>query len=138
MRITNPGQARAYPQDRNPLTINQLYSATVAPHGVTTRWTYTVPASRKAQMESVLARILRITAAAPVAYADADVAVGNVLSYIAIADLMTNNVGDRISVNLGAAAFLQAGEFVVGRTQDASTGGTISYVASLKATEFDA
>lgn len=140
MKISLPGQARANALDRNPTDVNQNYSNTLAPHVTTTRWTYTVPAGRKCLVELVNSRIMRITAAAPAGYADVAISLGNVLAYLALAELNSgdNAIGVRESKYITAQALLLAGDVLQAQTADGSTGGTIGYLASFKGTEFDA
>ena len=53
--------------DRNPTSISKTFTNTgVAPHVITARWTYTVPAGRKCQIEFVQIELVRKTVAAPV------------------------------------------------------------------------
>jgi len=60
------GGARPAYYDRDPVMVNQESSlAALAPHGSTTRFTYTVPSGKKAYMEVSYADVTVITAAAP-------------------------------------------------------------------------
>lgn len=128
--------------DRNPVSQGKSYSATgVAPHADTQRWTYTVPNGKKVMLETSLAQVVRITAAAPVGLAKAAVN----LTPLSVTSVFTtgvfhnkNGVGDSENAFMGCGAQLQAGEIIEARTQDGSTGGTMLYNIQVKLTEFDA
>lgn len=100
----------------------------VAPHAATTRWTYTVPTNRAAQIESALVAILRTAAAAPVGTTFATVtATGVSLLY---ATDISNAVGAFTSQQQGESGFLNAGDVLLGQTFDGSTGGTHDLVVT--------
>lgn len=52
--------------------------------------------------------------------------------------LWTNNVGDQVNANGVDGFTLYAGDNIISRTFDSSTGGTCDYTASMKGSEFDA
>jgi hypothetical protein len=142
MRTGQPIIGRPAWHDRNPITTLYVYSAAgVAPHTTTPRWTYTVPSGKKAMIEFLHVRILRSAAATTAGKVTAAISItpsGGPSADIMVANILTNNVGDREALVSGATLTLLAGDKIAGYTSDASTGGTIDYVLACKATEFDA
>jgi hypothetical protein len=64
--FTEQASDRAAYYDRNPINRTQYYTAAaLAPHGVTQRWAYTVPAGKKAFIDVVRASNHRVSAGAP-------------------------------------------------------------------------
>jgi hypothetical protein len=138
--ILNPSRAQWY--DRNPLSKGFSYALDgVAPHGNTARWTYTVPAGRKALIEAATCEIMRQTAAAPVGLYYAEIIANlNDASFPRFINVISldNTVGGRAGQSLNCATILQAGEIITGQTGDPSTAGTVAYRLTCKLTEFDA
>lgn len=128
--------------DRTMVSRTSYYSSgAIAPHGITERWTYTVPTGKKAFVQSLLAVAQRITAAAPVSQYAALVTVtpnGGTLARVLLALLLTNNVGDSAREHYGASGALAAGDVLASSTVDLSTGGTVDYNLSAWYIEFDA
>jgi len=128
--------------DRNPVQRLQSYSvAAVAPHGLTERWTYTVPAGTKTALEIALLMVTRDAAATTVGLARATIFYtpsGGSEEALLDAALLTNTVGDQDRAILGASAVLLPGDLIRATTIDASTGGTINYVLTAKIVDFDA
>jgi len=128
--------------DRIAITIGQLYNANgVAPHGLTTRWIYTVPAGKKALVETSICRILRITAAAALSFCDARIITGGLTTaqtYSAYALLLNNTINAQITDRSDSPILLLAGQTLSGETNDGSTGGTMNYLVTAKITEFNA
>jgi hypothetical protein len=124
--------------------VHKLYvysAAGVAPHTVTARWNYTVPSGKKAMIEFLHVRILRSTAASTAGKVTAAISItpsGASSNDVMVANILTNNVGDKDALVSGATLTLLAGDKIAANTSDASTGGTIDYVLACKATEFDA
>lgn len=56
-RVAGVDLARKAHYDRNPLVICEFYAVSLGAHGTTTRYTYTVPASRKAVHCAIMANI---------------------------------------------------------------------------------
>jgi hypothetical protein len=128
--------------DRNPthklLSWGQL---NVAPHGETVRWTYTVPAGKKAFVESVFAYLRRSAAATTVGRAAVVIWItpsGGSAAILIDVEILTNNVGDSDRQGVGQSLILLPGDTIEARTVDISTGGTVNYSAAAKITEFDA
>ena len=128
--------------DRNPIGVVKRYEANAVPHGLTTRWTYTVPANKKAFVETLCCNLTRVTVAT---------AVGIVEAYISWAEtaiatsysmlkgvLFTNVIGDKDRASIGHGFILLEGHTIRGVTADASTDGTVNFHLATKITEFDA
>lgn len=129
--------------DRNPKDADQGYAATgVAPHALATRWTYTVPANRKALVSSIRVFLARATVAAPVGISLAAVrrtpSGGSVITICQAQIGETNNAGDKDSLYGAANVYALAGDTIDGVTRDLSTGGTIDYMVNASIMEFDA
>lgn len=143
MRITS-SQAVARPNyiDRNP--IQRLQSATVlatGPHTTTQRYSYTVPAGKRAIVEFIEQHIRRDTAAAPVGIVQVFhqyTPFGGSLSNFSITALATNGALDNISQNFSVGKGMAAGDVISGSTNDVGTGGTLTYVLGMAIVEFDA
>lgn len=143
-RNNSGATAREAYYDRNPLTIalSSQVAATV-PHSATVRETYTVPAGRKAYLESVQCSIVRRTAATaagrPMAYcALIPSGQGSSTPLQAFLDLSQNVAADRQDLTLSSSMQLGAGDRIDLATLDDSTGGTVAYFLAAKLTEFDA
>lgn len=142
MRITS-SQFASRPDyfDRNPIIRWQQYvAAGIAPHGGTVRWTYTVPAGKKAYLENGFMQTRRDSVAAPAGQALASIRYtpnGGTIARFAATDVSTNAVGDKDAVVLGPLALLMVGDVVDSLTQDGSTGGVMTHIATAKITEFD-
>lgn len=127
--------------DRNATARGRSYSAgAVAPHGSTTRWTYTVPSSKKCLLESAWCLVMRDGAAAPAGRARSLVYVdtGDGTSEVGEPQILTNGVGDQQSALVAGQMTLNAGGIVAAVTEDSSTGGTVRFMATAKLTEYDA
>jgi len=112
----------------------------VAPHGITVRWEYTVPAGRKAFVESLQVRIMRTAAATTLGKAHAIIVLipsGQAGAYQFVCSLLNNTVGASESLSVGQALVLNPGDTLRAATLDGSTGGTCDYFLSCKITEFD-
>lgn len=143
MRVFNvQPAARPAPWDRNPVNKTQFAAnGAVAPHTTTVRWTYTVPAGKKAVLESLMMSVIRVTAAAPQVTAVAHLNYtpsGGSQTLLAQAVLTTNGVNDIQQQTITSLGEMLAGDVVSADDVDSSTGGTVSYAQTLKAFEFDA
>lgn len=143
MRFFNVQQvARPYYFDRNQKTQSQVYNVqAVAPHGQTTRFTYTVPVGRKAYIETGLCYIRRAVAATAALFAEG--AITQVVdqgggTYLASARLVSNVIDRDMQMTANGAGLLNPGNSVSGISSDGSNGGSVDYFLSLKVTEFDA
>ncbi len=129
-------------RERNPVMITAQYAAdNIAPHGLTQRWIYTVPAAKKAIVESLYTMLGRSVVGAPGAMAFARIQLtpsGVASAIISESRIYTNVVGDKWIVSLACNLLMCAGDVMSGITIDQSTGGTFSYIITMKATQFDA
>jgi len=142
MKVSSFAVARPVYYDRNSATKGRTYGASgIAPHSTTVRWTYTVPAGKAAYVESLNAMVFR----------DGTATVANIaqmLIYIQTTDTATTiqlqvreykstlyipNITSQSNI-----AFIKAGDVVYAASADPSTGGTYTYTADMKLTEFDA
>jgi hypothetical protein len=129
--------------DRNPASVSIMYSATsVVPHGSTERATYTVPTAKKAQVSGAIS-LLFLTNVATTAgdrVAVVRVTIGATTYDLVYAAIYPdrNSVGNKDVQNVGQSYFLRAAEKIAILTADSSTGGTVTYNASVLATEYDA
>jgi len=129
--------------DRNPASKADSFGATLVPHAETVRKTYTVPAGKKAMVESLQARVIRVTAAtaAGTPYASWRITPsgGSVSSFLrALLITGQNAVKDEDKVSIGTTLTLFAGDKLEAATFDDSTAGTVYHYISYKLTEFDA
>ena len=142
MRAQHLQQTRPQWYDRNPLMVSQLASLfQVAPFGVVTFWTYTVPANRKCVIESTQATIWRDTAAgvpldrwAGVSFVDASLN----QTWIPWAVSYSNVPDNRVDLFGALQAVALEGCVVRGSMNDQSTAGTASCITAMKGTEYDA
>jgi hypothetical protein len=134
--------ARPVWSDRNPVTITRTYSAGgVAPHAVTQRWIYTVPANKKFNIQLASVFTLRTGAAGPAGVVEAlidFVPAAGATTYIVDLTTIDAAVNSGKNFSLGANAVALAGDAIRGYTADPSTGGTNLYNLSLQGLEFDA
>jgi len=116
---------------------NQNYGASaIAPHALTTRWTYTVAASRLAIVMGSIAELMRDAAPGTAGEALAFVQV-NAVTNVPIARDLTAAVGvSRFSV-VGQGVILSAAQILTGRTRDLSTTGTYTYGVGANIMEFN-
>ncbi len=142
MRIYTTPRTTAAPYDRNPTTkaINGGTFAS-APHGLTQRWIYTVPANRKFVMTAWFLRQHRDTVAAPASELRASIEVSPLgAGFFPIQDLETiqNAIADHQESNVSGAVHLVATDVLRGTDSDISTGGTTTQNTGHIGTEFDA
>lgn len=136
------GIARPTYYDRNPVAKAFTYdAAAVAPHAQTTRWTYTVPAGKKAQLQTSTFMLERDAAAAPAGYTRSQIVYtpsggGNFAIYVV--EFVNAGVDANRSSNIGLGMTLLAGDQLISQTQDGSTGGSVAYVVGSTLQEFDA
>ena len=133
---------RPFWYDRDPTPVTRVYDAVTGPHGAIQRWIYTVPAGRKAFVESLTANVTRVTVAAPadistayITFAETDVAPPEVMLRSAT---YGNLVDDKDRMATGHSMILLEGNTIRGQTADLSTGGTCYFHVAAKITEFDA
>jgi hypothetical protein len=139
-RTLSPGGRPAY-YDRNPKTLLQFKVGDEAPHSGTDEFTYTVPTGRKALITGIELQVMRKTAATTAAEARAMIYSDsgdytNAVTYVA--QILTNNVGDKDEIIISAPILLGPGQLIKGSSDDGSTGGTCKYVLTMRGVEFDA
>lgn len=143
MRTGQPIIGRPAWYDRNPSSIMLSWDGIVTPHGATERWSYTVPAGKKAMVEALQCAVRRVTTATNPGPAWMRVYVkpaGASEQTLLLAFLSTtdNTVGSRMECSIGASLTLFPGDQIRAVSFDLSDSGTILYLASAKLTLFDA
>jgi hypothetical protein len=137
VRIGHLQQTRPHYYDRNPAIQHVIYAATgVAPHGGTSRATYTVPSGKKAIVEAAHVAVTRQTAAAPVGLISFRLTIAG--ANLGSLYYMRNAVGDYEQLTDLTGGLFPAGTAFDLDTTDASTGGTCAYHGGVKIMEFDA
>ena len=116
--------------------ISNYSAADVAPHADTTRWTYTVPASRLAIVTHLLMQFYRKTAATTVNTTTIYV-IGPSNLILSLIQSYDNNVGSQSHNIIGQSMILTAGQSLAAHTYDQSTGGTHDFTVSMTAMEFN-
>ena len=139
MKLGSLASARPQYYDRAPATKSQLYSATLAPHADTQRWSYTVPAGYKAYVETAYALSLQQTAPTVAAggyagvFTNTDDALASIVSY---AYLVAATAATQSAMGVSGVALLNPGNNIFGQSSDGSTGGTRYIVISAKYSTF--
>lgn len=139
MRVGHLNVTRPAYYDRAATATGRSYGAGgVAPHGVTTRWTYTVPTGSAAYIEYVQTGILRDGASGAPGFSQALVQfnTGSNNPLIGNSWLQDGTAGARQLQGVGSAGYMQAGQDIQGRTGDTSVGGTCRYQVDAKLVEF--
>lgn len=137
VRIGFPGGPRLDWYDRDPSSTDIGYTGVdVAPHSSTQRASYTVPTGKKAWVQSLSAWIKRTAVATTLGYA-------KVTFYcptgVAQRTLHNDNTDESEVAGFETmATLIMAGEVCAIYTSDSSTGGTVSYIAGMRITEFSA
>lgn len=143
MRFFNTQQvARPAPIDRNPINRTLSGSASsAAPHATTIRFSYTVPANRKATCQAARAAVQRNTAATTPGAVQSAIRyqpnAGALFAYLN-ANVVTNGVNDVSDQSLPSMGDMLAGDYIDGEDADGSTGGTTSPSQAIKIFEYDA
>ena len=139
MKLGSLASARPQYYDRAPATKSQLYSATLAPHVDTQRWSYTVPAGYKAYVETAYTLSLQQTAPTVAAggysgvFTNTDDASASIVSY---AYLVSATANTQSAMGVSGVALLNPGNMIFGQSSDGSTGGTRYIVISAKYSTF--
>lgn len=141
MRVSSFAVARPSPVDRNPTTYIFFYGVTASsPSAQTQQLTYTVPAGRRASIQSAFAYLARFTAATvngrPNVIITVNVGSGN--QNVAYVGLRANTVGDKDTINITNAGQYVAGTIIRAFDQDDSTLGTVDRQMGFTILEFDA
>lgn len=140
--VDSSGRLRvSVPQERSGADIDDEYAAGgIAPHGLTTRWTYTVPVSKIAVIELIMVNILRDGASAAPSSVQGRIEYtpsGGALGQLLTAEIVTGVLGDKDGKVWGGQLWLYAGDVLQCRTFDASTGGTMTYRLTFKGVVLD-
>jgi hypothetical protein len=140
MKLGSLAGARAEYYDRNATSFFNSYSATVSPHGQTTRFTTTIASGFKAFIEVQTVYAQRQTAATTSGTVQV---IGRCVSGVNSIDTVfvtTTSLAVAATLfDIGTATItLYAGESVQGATVDASIGGTVFFAIAVKGTQFDA
>ena len=141
MKITSYAVARPAYYDRNASSgVFSYDAASIAPHALTTRWTTTVAAGKKAIIESGTARLIRQTAATVVGQANIQIVITSGVTQIDLFNIFTysNTTNVPITGNVPTSSTLYAGETLAATTADSSTGGQLYIGMFGKITTFDA
>jgi hypothetical protein len=141
MPLWQPSKALARPDyyDRDAIPQFITYQNTVAPHGLTVRASYSPAFPFAAFIENMVARMTRVTAAAPAAsmnlYADFVPFFGGTARIFWLFTV-DNTLFAGYTFNGNSFGYMAYGDTLTLSTGDASTGGTVSFLASEKGTEF--
>lgn len=137
MDIGQANIARPDPIDRNASVVSvNTGLLTLSPHADTIQSSYTVPSGKKAIILSVVVWVRRVTA--PTASGDVTVNITfSGLGPIAYFHDQLPNVRDSYSLTQYGQISMDTSQAVEVHTADASTGGTVEYLASLYILEYD-
>lgn len=141
MTILYPAGYRRDWIDRNAVSVVKAYeNLGVAPHGLTSRWVYTVTAGKKAILTYFFASITRMVAAAPVG--QAIVYVSGFINGTGInpfsLPMMFNTIGENRQIIIPQCFLMAGADTLTAYTFDTSTGGQCAYSISAQFIEFDA
>jgi len=118
-------------------TDNEVYTAAnVAPHAITTRWTYTVPANRVAIVANCDLLIMRDAAPTTASLAFTELIAAGTARVLWVGEI-SSTVGESHSGFLGWSAILRAAQTLVANDSDGSTGGTHVFIESANIMEFN-
>ena len=140
MRVSSYAVARPAPIDRNPATYVYFYgAAATAPSAQTQQLTYTVPAGKRATVQSAFAYLARVTAATangrPNIIVTVNFGAGN--QPFIYTGIRANTVGDKDTINITNGGTFVAGSIIRAYDQDDSTGGTTDRNTGFTILEFD-
>jgi len=109
----------------------------MGPHGQTSRFAYTVPTGRKANVQCLQASYMKITVSAPAGKVNMQIQVGLNATPLWL-DTGVNTVLGVERTTITDGNVINAGIVIQSSTTDPSTGGTGSAQMSIDITEFDA
>ncbi len=109
----------------------------VAPHTIVTRLTYTVPAARLAFITSAMITAIRTAAPTTAGLMEAQITEAVTFSRHMNLEEIQPALGIEITQQLAGPITLIAGDSMLWRTSDASTGGTYNYIMGGAVQEFD-
>ena len=140
MKIQFSPTSLRYWFDRNPIDVSfYLTMDATAPHGLTTRGSYTVPSNKKALITNVYARAYRSTVAAPIGLARMWFVKNLAGTPIYTMDCLSydNTVKMLWDDNAAMNYLLVDGDTFTVQSVDGSTGGQVYYAFEVTITEFD-
>lgn len=138
MRITTGTLTQSAPYDRAPTEIQQSYfGPAIAPHADTTRWTYTVPAARRAAIDLLEFFWRRNAVAAPTGLIQDYIQEGGGLVYLVLFRTTLNAVDNIQSEGRTGAYIMVAGAVLSFHTSDLGTGGSCDHMGNAHGIEFD-
>ena len=123
-----------------PLQVGIFYNDTPAPHAVTARATYTVPAGKYANVEAITLRVDRNAVATTAALAASRAIYtpsGGSAQDITRAITYSNTVGGGEQVVISPWGMMNPGDTIALYTEDASTTGTLRFILSAKIAEYN-
>jgi hypothetical protein len=125
--------------DRNPVdaTLSSGILANIAPHGGTTRFTYTVPSKRLAIVNLISIKAVRRLAATTSGQIEVFMQNESSVSYTTCY-IITNVIGDKDYTVVSPLQAKVAGGKIVAVDSDGSAGGSVDFIESATITEFDA
>ena len=142
MRVSSYAVARPAAFDRNPVqTVKSYASFSLAPAALTSRWSYTVPAGKRAVMTSGNIFVQRNTVATSVGQNQYEIYVAPVgvgaTAFMQFYD-SDNTLNRSLTLVISQGPLLNATDVVAAQTRDTSTGGSNNVSISATFTEFDA
>lgn len=140
MRIIYPSVARNAYYDRTPTFLTKRYEATlIAPHVQAVRWTYTVPANKRAVLQEAHIFIVRSGVAIGADYAEAQLSIqsGGIFSRFIHVAFIDNTGGKAFYTDTQTTIYLDTGQIMQAITADASNGGTLDYYVNAFIMEYD-
>jgi hypothetical protein len=109
--------------------IQSFVSGALAPHAATSRWSYTVPSNKLALITYLQAAVNRFGAPTAAGIYQTEIRVGT--STFLIVRNWRSDVGVRDPAYIPHPIELAAGQSINAQTVDTSTGGTVTYEATL-------
>ena len=142
MRVSSFAVARPAPADRNGLTTTQSYGpTTVASHGGTVRFSFTVATGKKVSVLYTQVFVQRATAATVDGLNRPTIAVtpsGSVQTTLVSLPKVSNTVDNSQTIAIGTSLSLNAGDYVEASSFDVATGGTITLFIAMNLLTYDA
>ena len=114
---------------RRVFLIQSFVSGALAPHAATSRWSYTVPSNKLALITYLQAAVNRFGAPTAAGIYQTEIRVGT--STFLIVRNWRSDVGVRDPAYIPHPIELAAGQSINAQTVDTSTGGTVTYEATL-------
>lgn len=142
MAVLGQAGVRKEPFDRTWVDVGVLAANTgpVAPHGSTSRWSFTCPSNKRATVGFAQVWWYRNTAAAPVGEISDKVFYtpsGGTIRVVLEAVSIKNAIGDEAHAEMGAQLTLQSGDVLSGFTYDLGTGGTSTFRVTAQVNQYD-